>query len=271
MGRMAITLVTGPANAGKAQVVLAAVRRHLAHGEEPLLVVPTRADAEHYLRELAGERAAMGVRVERFAGLIAEAVRRADVTQPLLGGLARERVLEALASRTGAPPLAVGYVRALGELFAELQVRRITPARFSQALARWVAAEGAAASRAELGQLYTAYHATLGRVGRLDAAQRAGSAMGALRARAALWGGTPVLFYGFDDLTALQLDAIETLGRVVGAKVTVSLAYEPGRAAFAGRAATFQTLAPLADEHVMLEPRADHYAPRSRTALSHLE
>ncbi len=31
-----------------------AVRRHAAHGEEPLLVVPTRADAEHYLRELAG-------------------------------------------------------------------------------------------------------------------------------------------------------------------------------------------------------------------------
>ena len=51
---MPITLITGPANAGKAQVVMDAVRRHVAHGEEPLLVVPTRADAEHYLRELAG-------------------------------------------------------------------------------------------------------------------------------------------------------------------------------------------------------------------------
>ena len=37
-----------------------AVRRHLARGEEPLLVVPTRADAEHYLRELAGDGARDG-------------------------------------------------------------------------------------------------------------------------------------------------------------------------------------------------------------------
>ena len=47
---MPITLITGPANAGKARVVMDAVRGHLAHGEEPLLVVPTRADAEHYRR-----------------------------------------------------------------------------------------------------------------------------------------------------------------------------------------------------------------------------
>ena len=61
-------------------------------------------------------------------------------------------------------------------------------------------------------------------------------ALDVLRERPALWARTPVLFYGFDDLTRLQLDAIETLGRVVDAEVTVSLAYEPGRAAFAGRA-----------------------------------
>ncbi len=36
---MAITLITGPANAGKAQVVMDEVRAHLARGEEPLLVV----------------------------------------------------------------------------------------------------------------------------------------------------------------------------------------------------------------------------------------
>src|SRR3979490_1493367 len=83
---MSITLVTGPANSGKAQVLLDAVRRHLAHGEEPRLVVPTRADAEPYLRELAGEQAAIGVRVERFAGLISEAVRRAGISEPILAG-----------------------------------------------------------------------------------------------------------------------------------------------------------------------------------------
>src|SRR5674476_881793 len=55
---MPIALLTGPANAGKAQVLMDGVRGHLAHGEEPLLVVPTRVDAEHYLRELAGDGAA---------------------------------------------------------------------------------------------------------------------------------------------------------------------------------------------------------------------
>ena len=116
---MPITLITGPANAGKAELILDGVRRHLAHGREPLLIVPTRADAEHYLRELAGERVAMGVRVERFAGLLREAVSRAAIVEPALGGLARERLLEALDDDQSR-----GLVRALGELFAELQVHR---------------------------------------------------------------------------------------------------------------------------------------------------
>ena len=90
---MPITLITGPANAGKAREVLGAVRGHLAHGEEPLLVVPTRADVERYRRELALEGAVLGARVERFEGLIGEVVRRAGVSEPVLGRVARERVL----------------------------------------------------------------------------------------------------------------------------------------------------------------------------------
>jgi ATP-dependent helicase/DNAse subunit B len=268
---MPITLITGPANSGKAQEIMDSVRRHLAHGEEPLLVVPTRADVEHYLRELAGQRAAMGVRVERFAGLIGEAVRRAGVSEPVLGGVARERVLEVLASRADSAPVAAGFVHALGDFFAELQVLRCSPHRLRQALAAWLAADGTSSSSSELGGLFASYRTKLDLLGRLDAEQGAVRALDALRERPALWGGTPVLFYGFDDLTALQLDAIETLGRVVAAEVTVSLAYEPGRAAFAGRAATFQALAPLADRHRRLEPRAQHYAPSSRAALGHLE
>ena len=100
---MPITLVTGPANAGKAEVVMDTVRRHLAHGREPLLIVPTGADVEHYLRELAGERVAMGVRVTRFSELIDETVRRAGVAEAVLGGLARERVIATLAARRAAP------------------------------------------------------------------------------------------------------------------------------------------------------------------------
>ena len=277
---MPITLISGPANAGKAELVMDAVRRHVAHGQEPLLVVPTRADAEHYLRELAGSGVAMGVRVERFAGLTAEAVRRAGIAEPPLGAVARERVLEAIAARAGAPSTP-GFVRALGEVFAELQVARVSPARLSRALASLAgaqsdtqpgaSADGAGAHAAGLGPLFAEYRATLGRLGRVDAEQRAVRALDALRERPALWLRTPVLFYGFDDLTRLQLDAIETLGRVVDADVTVSLAYEPGRTAFAGRASSFHALAPLASEQRRLPPRAEYYARPARDALSHLE
>src|SRR5436305_680928 len=87
------------------------------------------------------------------------------------------------------------------------------------------------AGKAQLVSECAAYRQTLARLGRMDSEQRAMRALDALRRDPALWGRTPVLFYGFDDLTRLQLDAIETLGRVVRAEVTVSLAYEPGRAA----------------------------------------
>jgi ATP-dependent helicase/DNAse subunit B len=263
---MPITLISGPANAGKAEVAIDAVRRHVAHGEEPLLVVPTREDAERYLRELAGTGAAMGVRVERFAGLIGEAVRRAGIGEPALGAVARERVLEAIAAREGAGGSgAPGFVRALGDVFAELQVRRVTPARLRRALA------SATIDPAHLDRLFADYCAALRRLGRLDAEQRAVRALDALRERPSLWARTPVVFYGFDDLTRLQLDAIETLGRVVDAEVTVSLAYEPGRTAFAGRAASYHALAPLASHRRELPARAEYYAPSARVALSHVE
>ena len=95
------------------------------------------------------------------------------------------------------------------------------------------------------------------------------AALDALRERPAAWGGRPVFLYGFDDLTPLQRDAVETLAR--HAEVCVALAYEPGRAAFAGRAATVELLKPLADRHELLADRSEHYAPAARAALHHLE
>ena len=267
---MPITLITGPANSGKAHLVMSAVRAHLAHGEEPLLIVPTAVDADHYRRELAGEGAVMGVRVERFDGLIGEAVHRAGVAEPLLGGLSRERVLVAILDRHGIPA-APGFVRALGDFIGELRVCRVGPARLGGALRQWAAVDGAEHPRDELGELFAEYQQALERIGRADEEQRAMRALDALRRRPALWRGTPVLFYGFDDLTRLQIDAIETLGAVAGAQVTVSLAFQPGRSAFAGRAATFQALAPLAAAHTALQAREDYYAPHAGAALGHLE
>ena len=79
-----------------------------------------------------------------------------------------------------------------------------------------------------------------------------------------------MFFYGFDDLTPTQRDAVETLSRHGEADVVVALPYEPGRVAFAGRAATVEELRPLADV-VHLPERSEHYAPSARPALHHLE
>jgi RecB family exonuclease len=275
-GPMPITLITGPANAGKARVVLETLREHCARGERPLLVVPTRSDVERFVGELALDGRLAQVRVERFEGLLAEAVARAGDAQPPLGALARERVMATVAARTAAGRATRPMTRALVAFVGELEVERVSPARLREALAAWVQADpdpdpDHAARARRLGDVYEEYLRALSRLGRADPELRAVRALDALRRAPPRWDALPVLLYGFDDFTRLQLDAIETLGVAVGARVTVSLAFERGRTAFAGRASTFQTLLPLAAEHHELGPRAEYYAPDARAALHQLE
>ena len=218
----------------------------------------------------------MGLRVERFAGLIEEIVRRARIPDSALSELARQQLIAQLATRAGlagprAHPPAGGLSRALGDLIAELQARRVSPQRLRGALALWAAAEGTPGIAAELAELYGSYREALASMRRPDPEQRALRALDALRRAPALWRATPVLMYGFDSLSDLQLDVVETIGRVLDAPVTVSLAYERGRVAFAGRAATFAALEPLAAERRSLGARAEYYAPSARAPLGHLE
>lgn len=273
---MAIELISGPANAGKAQLVFDALRARLARGEEPLLVVPTRADADHYMRELTADGPVMGLRIERFRGLTEEIVRRAGIHGAPLSELAQEQLLARLAVRSGLAEEgprspADGLLRALRELVAELELRAVTPQRLSQALTQWAETDGTGPGALALAELYQGYHRELARMQRRDPRQRVLMALDTLRGRPALWRGTPVLLYGFDSFDDLQLDVIETLGSVVAASVTVSLTYEPGRFAFAGRARTFAALEPIAAERRELAPREDYYEPGSRAALAHLE
>jgi ATP-dependent helicase/DNAse subunit B len=209
------------------------------------------------------------VRVERFEGLLAEVLARAGETRAPLGSLARERMLARL---TDARP---GMARELTRFVAELEIQRVTPARLRGALHVWGSAteepNGWPTTLERLCVAFERYHDALAKMRRGDRELLVTGALDALRRAPSLWRSTPVLLYGFDDFTELQLDAIETLGGVVGTRVTVSLAYEAGRVAFAGRATTFQRLAPLADAHKQLPPRADYYAPGSREALHHLE
>jgi hypothetical protein len=272
---MPLTLVTGPANAEKARVVLGRLRAVL--DREPILVVPTLPDVDRYRRELAEDHELVfGARVETFDRLLGEVARRAGVTGGVLGRLARERVAASAAARARLELLAgsaatPGFPGAACRLFDELEEDRIGPARFIAALRAWAAEDAARQTYAdELGRLYGAYRAELDRLGRRDETLRHAAALDAIREAPGRWGTTPVLFYGFDDLSVLQRDAIAALA-ATDAEVTASLTYEPGRHAFAARGETVEALRPVAAEVVALLPNAEHYAPESRAALHALE
>jgi ATP-dependent helicase/nuclease subunit B len=271
-GSVPLTLVTGPANAEKAGHLLAAYRAAL--DDDPLFVVPTFADVDHYRRELAGAGVVFGVRVVTFSGLMGEIARRAGVGGRPLGTLARERMAAAAIARARLDVLAAsaatpGFTAALLRLVDELEERRISPGRWWTAMREWGTREPSRATYGEeLARLYGAYRDGLEALGRRDRILHDQAALDALRLEPVRWRRTPVLIYGFDDLTAVQRDAIETLAVRAEAAVTVSLAYELGRVAFAGRGETFQELMSLGPEHVELPARAEHYA---RPALHALE
>ncbi|MFP5363390.1 MAG: PD-(D/E)XK nuclease family protein [Thermoleophilia bacterium] len=273
---MPLKLVTGPANAEKAKVVLDGYRAALRRGADPILVVPRLEDVDHYRAELARSGVVFGASVMRFAWLIDECARRAGVKGRPLSALARERVaatvvkdakLKALERSARTRGFAVDLLR----LVDELEEMRVTPQRLTQALRAWAAGDAGRLRYAdEVSALYAGHRRALERLGRPDSRLHAAAALDALRENPAAWGDTPVYFYGFDDLQPLQRDAVETLAGT-GAQVMLSLPYERGRMAFAGRATTFAELAGRDVEQIALAARAEHYAPASRAALHHLE
>ena len=108
---MPLTLITGPANAAKAGAVLERLRAALPR--DPVLVVPTSADATHYARELAGAGIVFGAEVTTFPWLMREIARAASIRTRPLGRLAREQVIRAAIKDVRAPR-AQGLVRRAG-------------------------------------------------------------------------------------------------------------------------------------------------------------
>jgi ATP-dependent helicase/DNAse subunit B len=271
---MPLTLILGPANSAKAGEVFGAFAA--AARRDALLVVPTLADAVHYDRELAGDRALLG-RTMTFSALIGEIARRAGYRESRLSSHQRERVLRRVIASAklegiGESALTPGFAGAAGQLFAELIRRRITPERFGAAVRAWRAHDDRAGGHPRgLWLLFEAYVRELERLGRVDGDLFAWRALDALRLAPSHWGRTPVFVYGFDDLTPLEQDAIETLANGVGASVTVSLTFEPGRDAFAARATAAQELGAIASEVRRLPAVAEHYAPGAAAALHHVE
>jgi ATP-dependent helicase/DNAse subunit B len=271
---MPLKLVLGAANSAKAGEVLGAYAAQAPRGA--LLVVPTAEDALHYRRELAAEGLVLGS-VHTFAGLVDEIARRAAYDGRRLTEVQRDHLLTRSVADTRFEELAVsassaGFREAAGRFVAELERALLTPQRFSAALAQWTAGDERRVDYArDLDRLFRSYSGQLERHGRVDGELFAWRALDALRREPQRWGAESVFFYGFDDLTPLERDAVETLSRVVGAEVTVSLTYESSRVALAARAETVAELRPLADQVLELPARDDYYAPEARDPLHHLE
>jgi hypothetical protein len=269
---MPLTLVLGPANSAKAGEVLSAYAA--ASRRDALLVVPTIADAAHYDRELAAGGATLG-RALTFDGLLTEVARRAGYRAERLTPLQRERMLRRAIGRLELPALGdaartPGLAAAAGALIAELGQARIGAPRFAAALRAWAGEDPErAAYAADVAALPLAYARAVQAAGREDPDALATRTLDALRAVPARWGTTPVFFYGFDDLTPVQRDAIETLAQLTD--VTVSLTYERGRDALAARATVAEDLRAVAATVRELPSLDEHYAPASRAPLHHLE
>jgi ATP-dependent helicase/DNAse subunit B len=257
---MGLSLVVGPAKAGKVALLL---ERYLAClDDEPFLIVPNRSDVDRVERDLLGRRpcllgGAIGTfddLFERIAGEDPAALRPVGPAQRVL--VARHAVDETLSSSeslrlAASSARSAGFADTLLSALGELESGLLDPADLD----------------GDLAGLYGAYRRELDRLGLCDRDLLRRVAVERVQNELAAWHGEPVFAYGFEDLTAAEWSLLEALaGR---AEVEVTLPYEPGRAAFASLRRTAEDLAALADGRTTeLPPRSSEYAA---PALAHLE
>ena len=159
---MPLTLITGPANAAKAGAVLERLRAALPR--DPVLVVPTSADATHYARELAGAGLVFGADVTTFPRLmrdIARDGRRARAAARPARPRARScapRSATSSCARSRPRPRAPASPTRSGTCSRSCSARWPRPARFGAAVRAWREAGTAPPHAGELAALYSAYH-----------------------------------------------------------------------------------------------------------------
>jgi ATP-dependent helicase/nuclease subunit B len=256
---LGLTLITGPANAGKVALLL---QRYLdVLSSEPVLIVPNRSDVDRTQRDLLQLRPALlGGTIGTFDDLFERIARdpRAPGVRPIASGVQRALLVRRAVSglRAGMNGLGRsarfgGFADALLGCLAELESGLLDPSDLD----------------GDLAALYAAYRAELDRLGLWDRDLLRRHAAERVANELAAWSGEPVFAYGFEDLTGAEWALLQALaGR---AEVTVSIPYEPGRAAFASLARTIDDLASLADGRIEeLPPRFDEVA---QPAIAHLE
>ncbi|HEY8630002.1 MAG TPA: PD-(D/E)XK nuclease family protein [Gaiellaceae bacterium] len=252
---MGLNLITGPANAGKVALLL---RRYLeALPREPYLIVPNRSDVEERERELlAIQPALLGGSIGTFDDLFRRLARGGSDSRPVASDAQRALIVRrALAGQSlnglGRSARFGGFADSLLATVGELESGLLDPNDL----------EG------ELAALYAAYRGELDRLGMWDRDLLRRHAAERVAGELEAWGGEPVFAYGFEDLTGAEWALLQALaGR---SEVTVSMPYEPGRAAFASLSRTMDDLSGLADGRIEELPPA--FAEFAEPALAHLE
>jgi ATP-dependent helicase/DNAse subunit B len=252
---MGLSLVVGPAHAGKVALLL---ERYLAElARDPWLIVPNRADVERVERDLLRRRTALlGGRIGTFDDLFEDIARGLPDARRVASDAQRtlavrraiaETSLDGLSASSGSSGFPEVLLGALGELESAL----LDPDRVA----------------GDLGSLARSYREQLDRLGLWDRDGMRRRAAERLQTDLGAWNGEPVFAYGFEDLTAAEWALIEVLA--ARTDVTVSIPYEPGRPAFAALERTVEDLAGLASGSIEELPRATSNT-RPGT-LAHLE
>jgi ATP-dependent helicase/DNAse subunit B len=253
---MALSLVIGPARAGKVALLLDRFLESIAR--DPWLIVPNRSDVDRVERDLLTRSPILFAgRIGTFDDVFDEIAAGHAAARPVAPPVVRELAVRRAVSGSELGKLApsagtTGFADSLLRVLAELDAALVDQAQLEGDLAR----------------LRGAYHAELERLGLCDrqglralAVERLSSALDAWRP------DRPVYAYGFEDLTAAEWSLLEALaGR---ADVTVSIPYEPGRIAFASLGRTVGDLAQLAGGRIEeLSPNRNGALPGP---LHHLE
>jgi len=221
--------------------------------------VPNRPDVDQVERELIElQPALLGGTIGTFDDLFKRIARESAAPRRVVSDsqralLVRRAVSVARAGMNGFGRSARfgGFADALLSCIGELESGLLDPADLG----------------GDLGSLYAAYRAELDRLELWDRDLMRRSAAERLASDLEAWRGEPVFAYGFEDLTGAEWALVQALaGR---AEVTVSIPYEPGRAAFASLSRTIDDLTGLADGRIEeLPPRFDEVA---EPAIAQLE
>jgi ATP-dependent helicase/DNAse subunit B len=251
---MALSLVVGPAHAGKVALLLERFLDVL--GSDPWLVVPNRVDVDRVERDLVRRRPALFAgTIGTFEDLFRHIAEDGDglpVASELQRTLVSRRAvassqLEGLSSSAATAGFADTLLQTIGELESGLvDVDRLD---------------------GDLLQLVTAYRDELGRMGLRDRDGVRRQAVERLRGELEAWSDAPVFAYGFEDLTGAEWALLEALA--ARTEVIVSIPYEPGRIAFAALERTVGDLAELARGAIEELPRSS--PATTPAALVHLE